>query len=291
MHLRPAFLLACAALLPSAQAAVDLAALWDFSRPELSEQRFRQALAGASGDDALVLQTQIARSFGLRKDFAAARRQLAAIEGAVKAAGPEARVRWALESGRTWASATHADDSLTPEAQRQARAHFTQALDLAREAKLDALAIDAVHMFAFIDTTPQQQLEWAQQALAISLASSQPDAQRWEASIRSNLGLALHRLGRYPEALAQFEQAQALREKGGNAASVRVAKWRVAWTLRALRRGPEALKMQLQLEAEAEAAGAPDLYVFEELALLYREQGDVAKSVHYERLREQLSKR
>lgn len=291
MHLRPAFLLACAALLPSAQAAVDLAALWDFSRPELSEQRFRQALETARGDDALVLQTQIARSFGLRKDFAAARRQLAAIEAAVKTAGPEARVRWALESGRSWASATHAPDSLTPEARQQARAHFTQALDLAREAKLDALAIDAVHMFAFVDTKPQQQLEWAQQALAISLASSQPSAQRWEASIRSNLGLALHGLGRYPEALAQFEQAQALREKGGNAASVRVAKWRVAWTLRALRRGLEALKMQLQLEAEAEAAGAPDRYVFEELALLYREQGDAAKAAHYERLHEQVSKR
>ena len=291
MNLRLSLLLIFAAFLPSAQAAVDLAALWDFSRPELSEQRFRQALEKATGDDALVLQTQIARSFGLRKDFAAAQRQLAAIEAAVKATGPEARVRWALESGRSWASATHAPDSLTPEAKQKARWHYTQALDIAREARLDALAIDAVHMFAFVDTAPQQQLEWAQQALAISLASSQPAAQRWEASIRNNLGLALHRLGRFPEALTQFELMLALREKGGNAGSVRVAKWMVAWTLRALRRGPEALQIQLQIEREAEAAGAPDPYVFEELALLYREQGDTAKAAHYERLHAQHSKR
>ena len=46
-----------------------LTALWDFSKPELSEQRFRAALATASGDDSLILQTQIARTYGIRKDF------------------------------------------------------------------------------------------------------------------------------------------------------------------------------------------------------------------------------
>ena len=40
--------------------AIDLAPLWDFSKPELSEQRFRAALPGASADDQLILQTQIA---------------------------------------------------------------------------------------------------------------------------------------------------------------------------------------------------------------------------------------
>lgn len=35
--------------------ALDVTSLWDHSKPELSEQRFRDALATASGDDALVL--------------------------------------------------------------------------------------------------------------------------------------------------------------------------------------------------------------------------------------------
>lgn len=49
----------------------DLSMLWDFSQPDVSEQRFRAALASSTGDDALnSLQTQIARTCGLRGDFA-----------------------------------------------------------------------------------------------------------------------------------------------------------------------------------------------------------------------------
>jgi hypothetical protein len=86
-------------LWPLAGQAVDLAALWDFARPEVSEQRFRAALEKANGDDALILQTQIARSHGLRRDFATARAVLAALEPAMPTAGPEAQVRYQLELG------------------------------------------------------------------------------------------------------------------------------------------------------------------------------------------------
>lgn len=41
-----------------ALAALDAAPLWDYARPDVSEPRFRAALATASGDDALILQTQ-----------------------------------------------------------------------------------------------------------------------------------------------------------------------------------------------------------------------------------------
>ena len=58
--------------LASAAMAIDIDPLWDFSKPDVSEQRFRAALASATGDDALILQTQIARTYGLRKDFAKA---------------------------------------------------------------------------------------------------------------------------------------------------------------------------------------------------------------------------
>ena len=66
----------------SSAMAIDLAPLWNFSQPELSEQRFRAALAGASRDDALILQTQIARTYGLRRDFAGAQQILKSIEAA-----------------------------------------------------------------------------------------------------------------------------------------------------------------------------------------------------------------
>lgn len=274
--------------LPLAAPAIDLAPLWDFARPEVSEQRMRAALETATGDDALILQTQIARTHGLRRDFARAQALLRAIEPQVQAAGAEARVRWALELGRTHASAVHPAETQTPEARETARRLWTSALDTARIARLDGLAIDAIHMFAFIDTAPADQLRWAREALAVVEASSQPAAKRWEASIRNNLGVALHGLGRYEDALAEFRRALALREQGGSAGAVRAAHWMVAWTLRSLKRGDEALAIQLRLEREADAAGQPDRHVFEELAALYRDRGDAARADHYAQRRKAL---
>jgi tetratricopeptide (TPR) repeat protein len=266
--------------------AIDVAPLWDFSKPEASEQRLRDALATAQGDDVLILHTQIARTYGIRKDFARAREVLRSIEPAIGRAGPEAQARYWLELGRTGSSATHPKESQTPEAVQSARQAFQRSLDVARAGGLDALAIDAIHMFAFIDTAPADQLKWGREALAVVLASHQPAAQRWQAPVRNNIGYALHQLGRYDEALAEFRQALALREVSGNARSVRVAKWMVAWTLRALKRDDEALAMQLVLEREAQAAGEPDEYVFEELAHLYRARGDEDRAARYSQLRE-----
>ena len=261
--------------------ALDLSALWDFGNPSLSEQRFRQALAQAQGDEALILHTQIARTHSLRKDFDAARSVLRQIVPAIATAGSEARVRYHLEFGRTFASAAHDPKSLTPEAKAQARHQFEAALGIARGARLDALGIDAIHMFAFIDTAPADQLKWGQAALEVVLASTQEGAKRWEASVRNNIGVALGQLGRHEEALGQFQQALAIRERGTNAQTTRVAHWMVARTLRSLQRHDEALAIQLRLEREFDAAGQPDPYVFEELEALYRATGDTAKAEHY----------
>jgi tetratricopeptide (TPR) repeat protein len=264
-----------------ATAALDLASMWDFARPDVSEQRFRDALQTARGDDALVLQTQIARTHGLRRDFAQARAILRAMEPALAGAGPEARVRHALETGRSLASATHPPDAATAEARAEARRAFERAEAEARAAGLDALAIDAIHMLAFVDTAPADQLKWAQAALAVALGSAQPDARRWEASIRHNLGHALNQLGRHDEALTQFEQALAIRARGSNAGATRVARWMVARTLRHLGRNDEALALQLALEREADAAGQPDPHVFAELEQLYRDAGVPEKARLY----------
>lgn len=265
---------------PPAQA-LDLDALWNFRDPAGSEQRFREALATARGDDALVLQTQIARSLGLRRQFERAREVLSAMQPQLEGAGAEPRVRHALEWGRSWASATHPPEALTADAKREARAAWERALALARQARLDGLAIDAIHMFAFIDTAPADQERYAREALTVSVASNQPAARRWEASIRHNLGYALHQQGRHDDALAQFRQSRVLREAAGNPGGERVARWMIAWTLRAMRRGDEALEMQLALERDHAAAGTPDAYVFEELEILYRERGDAERARRY----------
>ncbi len=276
-----AVFLACAGIALSAQA-VDLSSLWDFSRPDVSEQRFRAALLTASADDALILRTQIARSLGLRRDFERAREELRAVAKELDRAGAEARTRCFLELGRTYASAAHPAELQTPQASELARSAYRQAIELARTASLDGLAIDAIHMMAFVDTDAADQLTWAEEALRIVESSTQPAARRWEASIRNNLGHALHQLGRYDEALVQLRQAVAIRERGTSAEATRTAHWMVARTLRAMGRVDEALKIQLRLEREADLAGKPDHYVFEELRLLYASKGEPDRARHYE---------
>jgi tetratricopeptide (TPR) repeat protein len=276
---------ACALLAPTLAIAMDLKPLWNFNDPAQSEQRFRAALATATGDDAFVLRTQIARSYGLRGRFDEARAILRDLEPQLSRVGAEARVRYWLELGRTYSSATHPPESQTPDARKNARSAYLHAYQFAKQDRLDGLAIDALHMLAFVDTAPTDQLKWGENALDMSLASSQPEAKAWEASLRNNVGYALLQLGRNDEALAQFQTALVLREKGTDAEATWSARWSVARALRALGRVDEALAIQHRIERERDAAHAPDPEVFEELELLYRAKGDVPRADAYARQR------
>jgi tetratricopeptide (TPR) repeat protein len=260
---------------------LDVASMWDFGDPAASEARFEEALLTASGDDALVLRTQIARTWSLRGDQERARAILDELAPALEAAGPEPRARAWLERGRTWISAVTTPEERTSESLAAARDAYGRAVDVARDGGFDELAIDALHMMAFVDTAPAEQLAWNERALAIAAASSRPAGRRWEASLRNNLGMALHEAGRDEEALAEFRRALALREAQGDAGAVRVAWWMIGWVLRLLGRGDEAREIQLRLEREGDEAGEPDPYVFEELEQLARDAGDEAQASHY----------
>lgn len=260
---------------------VELSALWDHSNPELSEQRFRAALETADEEEALILQTQIARTFGIRKEFAEAQRILKTIEPNFHGACAEARARYSLEMGRTLSSTTHPPESQTEAVKEQARSCYMQAFEIAKTEGLDDLSIDALHMMAMVDSAPEDQLKWGLAALDVLEASSQPAAKKWEGSLRNNVGYALHLLGRYEEALSQFKLALSARELAGNIRTIRIAHWMIAWTLRALGRIDEALEMQLRLEKEWEESGEPDPYVFEELEHLFRMQNDDERADFY----------
>lgn len=268
-------------------ATLDVRAMWDFDRPDVSEQRFRDRLATATPDEALILQTQIARTFGLRERLDDSRALLQSLRPQLASASAEARVRWHLEWGRTWASAVHDSEKL-PDADREtARSAFRTAADAARAAGLDALAVDALHMLPFTTrSTPAdllQDLAWNQEALAMALASSQPDARRWEASLRNNLGITLNKLGRHDEALLMLQQAlAALQQQAAPVGRQRIGHWMVANTLRRLGRVDESLAIQQRLEAENAADGTPDPHVFKELALLHRARGEMAQADAYD---------
>jgi len=260
---------------------IEISALWDFSNPALSEERFRAALPAASDDDALILQTQIARTYGLRRDFSQARQILAGIQPQIQVASLEAQVRYHLELGRTYSSAAHSPKSQTTEVKKNARSAYLRALELAKDGKLDDLAIDALHMLTFVDTAPEDQLAWNRKAVALMQASSQPDAKKWEGSLHNNTGYALYLLGRFEDALLEFRLALDARLRDGNPGNIRIAYWMIAWTLRAMGRLEEALEIQLRLERECDEAGEPDPYVFEELELLYQALNNREKASFY----------
>jgi tetratricopeptide (TPR) repeat protein len=249
----------------------QIKALWDFGNPDLSQQRFQEALKTASPDAALILHSQIARVYGLKHEFEAARAYLQTHAVRLSNASPEAQVCFYLENGRTYASAKHSQEQRNP---AQARANFEKALLLAKAAHLDALAVDTLHMLAMLETEPLEELKVNQAALELVINSVQADAKYWEASLRNNIGMNLHQLGQLEAALLEFEQAVVLRQAENNPNPRRIAEWMVAWTLRGLLRHQEALQIQLRLEQEFAAINQPDPYVFEELELLHLALGD-----------------
>ncbi|MBC7988753.1 MAG: hypothetical protein H7Y19_04110 [Luteimonas sp.] len=266
--------------------AINVNSLWDYSKPDVSEKRFRDALDGASEDDKLILQTQIAGTLGLRREFVKAREVLATVEPRLSQASAEVQVRYFLELGRTYCSPVHSQELRTPENVERARVSFLQAYELAARARLDYLAIDALHMMPVVDAEPERQLEWNEKALAYLERSDQPEVKGWEASLRNNVGYARRLKGDYEAALSEFRLSRAAHERAGRTRNVRIADWMIAQTYRDQKKFSEAIAIQLDLERAWDVDGEPDPYVYEELEQLYRALGDEKRAQHYgERLK------
>jgi tetratricopeptide (TPR) repeat protein len=233
---------------------IDPTPLWDFDDPEASEQRFRAQAELAEPDDRLVLMTQVARALGLQEKYDEGHSVL----DDLSPTEDEVAVRIALERGRLFRSEGDPD---------QARPLFEAAARSAQAAGLETLHVDALHMTALV-ADPADQLAIGRHALAVARASTDPQARDWDASLLNNIGMAHAEAGDFDAALAAFEDALAARERIGDPARTRVARWMVGWALRNLGRRDEALEVQRSLKAELDAAGVADQHVDEELALL-----------------------
>ncbi|RFU44397.1 tetratricopeptide repeat protein [Paraburkholderia sp. DHOC27] len=268
-------------------APIDVDQIWDWSSPTRSEAHFRAAMAGGDTNQKFILKTQIARTYGLRGQFSQARQVLDDLEPSLNHVSPEAQTRYHLERGRTLASAVPVAGGPTPEMLSAARNEYLEAFRLASREHLDDLAVDALHMMAFVDTAPADQLRWDDRALTLASNSSDRKAQHWEASLRNNIGGALNDLGRHHDALDQFRIALALRARAGDAEATRQAWCSVGWTLRLLGRNAEALVIQKQLLAEYDDSGITNPDVLDELRELYSAAGDKqAASMYASRLQE-----
>jgi tetratricopeptide (TPR) repeat protein len=251
-----------ALLAPPGARAEDLPALetlWDFSDPAKTEARFREVLpkAEASGDaDYLArLLTQIARAQGLQTRFADGHTTLDRAERVRPKDVPATRVRVLLERGRLHNSAKEAE---------KARPLFVQAFEAAREAGLDALAVDAAHMVAIAEKGAESDA-WNEKAIAIGEASKDPKASAWLGTLYNNLAWTRFDRKDYAGSKALQEKAVAWFEARGQASAARTARWSIARVLRAMGKVEDALAVQRGILAETEKAGEEDGFVSEEV--------------------------
>ncbi len=232
----------------------DLRSLWDFDDPAGSEQRFRALAVSSAEPLATYARTQVARALGLQERYDAAHALLDGLDPS----DAEARVRLGLERGRLLRSAGEPETSAP---------HFRAAAEEARTAALEELEVDALHMVALV-AAPAERLAAHHAALERARTALAPAARDWDASLLTNIGMHHADAGDHRAALAVFEEALTARERIGDDARTRVARWMVAWSLRHLGEVDRARELQLALKAELDALDEHDPYVEEELELL-----------------------
>lgn len=227
----------------------EIDALWDFSNPAASRQRFEQALE-KSPESADELRTQIARTWGLERQFDLAKAELKKIESPQSAL---VRVRYDLEWGRILNSEGNP---------KVARPFFKQALKAAQAAGLDYYAVDAAHMLGIV-TEGKESIQWNESAIKLATASKEARARGWLGSLLNNLAWTYHDMGEFEKALEKFQAALEFRRGAGKPEPERIARWSVARCLRSLKRFDEALAIQRELEKLSD-----DGFVWEEIAEL-----------------------
>ncbi len=233
---------------------IDPRPLWDFDDPATSGERFLDAAELADEPDRTSWLTQYVRALGLQEKYDEATKVLDRLHSDA----PEAATYLALERGRVLRSSGQVEES---------RPHFESAAALAGAAGLEALHVDALHMVALV-APEDEQLARHEAALAVARAATDQRARDWDASLLNNIGMTHADAGDFEAALTAFEEALSARERIGDPATTRVARWMIGWSYRNLGRREEALRIQRALKEELEAVGGVDTYVDEELALL-----------------------
>jgi tetratricopeptide (TPR) repeat protein len=203
-----------------------------------------------------------ARELGLAGDFAAGH---ALIDQACRLAGndPKACAICALERGRLYNSAGERE---------KARPLFGEAWQLARQAGAHVLAADAAHMLAIVGALDDA-IKWT--ATALAYVGEHPEAETWRGPLLNNLGWSYFDAGRFADALAVFEQAIEARRSASQKRELRIARYAVIRTLRALGRVEDARQLAQETASAAAADGAQAPYVQEELAECHALLGNV----------------
>jgi len=263
----------------------DFDALWDFNKPAETESAFRQVLAdtAATADAAYAaeLKTQLARTFGLRRQFDEAHAVLDEVEASGVAASGRPRVRYLLERGRAFNSSKQPEKALPL---------FVEAWEIGKTGVSDRLAIDAAHMAGIVEKGDASH-QWNLMALELATSSAEPAARRWRKSLHNNIGWTYFAMGDLDMAMHHFVLCREAAEENEDIPSEQIARWCIAKTHRVQGRPEVALEMQLVRLAEVEAAGEAGGFVHEEVAeCLYALSRPEDAAPHFAKAFEELSK-
>lgn len=254
----------------------DFDKLWNYNEPAGTEQKFRQLLEAihASGDVAreLELLTQIARTQGLQQKFDEAHATLDQVESRLRDGDHLVRVRYLLERGRVFNSSKQRERAIPL---------FTDAMNLAIAHQLDFYAIDAIHMLGIAEPNSHKQLAWNFRAMQLAEASTDERARGWLGSLYNNVGWTYYDQRRYDEALEIFKKCVTFFEQANRPDRLRIARYSVGKTLRALGQLDRALTIQMELLDDAKQRNEPDGFVSEEVAECLLSQGKADEATPY----------
>ncbi len=233
----------------------EIRALWDFDDPARSEANFEDYAASAKDPDIRAeALTQKARAQGLQRRFEDARRTLELVRQDLGESPSATNVAYWLELGRVENSSGNPEGAMSC---------FIKSLELGQEGGHEFLAVDAAHMMGIVGGGAA--LEWNEKAIEMAEAATDPKARNWLGSLLNNTGWSFYDQGDYNRALQLFEKALAFRIEQGKIDNIRIARYSIAKTLRALGQVDESLVRQAELEQELLAEGKDPGYNWEEI--------------------------
>ena len=252
----------------------DFDQLWDdATTPVDTEKQFQKLLLTVEtlGDlpRALQVMTQIARAQCLQRKLSAAHSTLDQVERLMDSADTSTRVRYLLERGRIF--------NVTKET-NTAQPLFDQAWTLANDNNMEYESVEAAAMLATTADDPEDQLAWAEKALAIVEASDDARTQSWLGTLYHSVGGAYYRMERYKRALEHFEKSLTWREARRDPAAIRDSKWSLGRAMRRVGRIQDALALQQSLAEQYISIGEESGYVQEELGECLLELGRAEKA-------------
>lgn len=209
-----------------------------------------------------------ARAKGLSGDFAGGH-VLLDTAATIAGEGGEALAMIAIERGRLFNSAGSPGEALP---------FFETSWKLAQAAGNHDLAVDAAHMMAIASPLPAA-ADWTRKALAYMDAN--PASPIWRPMLHHNLGWTYFEAGRFEQALASFIREERLRKQSGSAQALKISRYAVIRTMRALGQIDEAIDIGEMAVAMADRENDPAPFIYEELAECHAANGNEERARYF----------